>query len=192
MAGLNNDNNPFQSQVRLGPQYVQLVPGPPGPPGSGSLTIESNDGIITQRPILDLVGLTYTDTGTAMRFAVPQPGFGTPVSSVAGVGALGVGQFWGLFIAGDVWTFPQTPLVGVEILMMHDTIRSLATIASGVTFQRFSGTSYTIEQPDGHLSGGVPVVASSVLGFTDRARYRWAFDGGSPGVYRCVSSLNSP
>ncbi len=34
MAGFNNSSNPFQSQVRLGPQYVQLVPGLPGPQGT--------------------------------------------------------------------------------------------------------------------------------------------------------------
>ncbi len=38
MAGLANNNNPFQSQVRVGPGYIQLVPGPPGPPGTIALT----------------------------------------------------------------------------------------------------------------------------------------------------------
>lgn len=38
MAGLANNNNPFQSQVRIGPNYIQLVPGPPGPPGTIALT----------------------------------------------------------------------------------------------------------------------------------------------------------
>ena len=39
MAGLANNNNPFQSQVRIGPNYIQLVPGPPGPAGSiGSIS----------------------------------------------------------------------------------------------------------------------------------------------------------
>lgn len=153
MAGLANDNNPFQSQVRLGLQYIQLVPGPPGPdgtsaaavlltanftqpavssnvavqvtttatlaqglnvfvagggfyavasvadsthatltnlgsagnlgpggtvllggivegsgPGVAPLVVQSNGGAITQRTTLDIEGLTYSDTGSAMKF----------------------------------------------------------------------------------------------------------------------------
>lgn len=44
MAGLNNNANPIQSQVRLGPQLIQLVPGPPGPagPAGGVVTTKVN------------------------------------------------------------------------------------------------------------------------------------------------------
>lgn len=44
MAGFANNNNPFQSQVRLGVQAIQLVPGPPGPAGAtgGVVTTTAN------------------------------------------------------------------------------------------------------------------------------------------------------
>ena len=37
MAGLTNNNNPIQSQVRLGPQAIQLIPGPQGPAGQSAV-----------------------------------------------------------------------------------------------------------------------------------------------------------
>ena len=61
MAGLNNDNNPIQSQVRLGPQAIQLVPGPPGPPGppGGVVTTTAN---FTQPAVNSTVSVNVTST----------------------------------------------------------------------------------------------------------------------------------
>lgn len=44
MAGVANNNNPFQIQTRISPAYIQLVPGPPGIPGptGGVVTTTAN------------------------------------------------------------------------------------------------------------------------------------------------------
>jgi len=124
---------------------------------------------------------------------VSSAGYGAPIVSSGGTLVLTNLNRWGLFIAGDTVTIPAAPTAGLDFLLTHDQIRSLTTLADvPVTIQR-GGGAYVIMQPDGHKTGGgVPVTASSVNGFTDGANYRFAFDGASPGVLRCISSLPSP
>jgi hypothetical protein len=124
---------------------------------------------------------------------LPVPaGYGSPLVSSGGTLALSVLQRWGLFIAGDVVTIPSVLPPGLPFLLTHDQIRSGTSLAgTPVTIQRAGGL-YVIQQPDGHQSGGVPLTASSVNGFTDGANYQLAFDGGSPGVVRCISLQSSP
>lgn len=120
-------------------------------------------------------------------------GYGVPIVSSGGTLTLTALQRWGLFIAGDVVTVPAVLPAGLDFLLTHDQIRSTTSLAgTPVTIQR-GGGAYVIMQPDGHKTGGgAPVTGSSVNGFTDGANYRFAFDGGSPGVLRCINSLSSP
>lgn len=83
MAGLNNNNNPFQGQVRLGPQYVQLVPGPPGPGGGagGYVTVQINGAPLAAESVLNFLGLDGVDN----------PGVGTNITlDFANANAIGI------------------------------------------------------------------------------------------------------
>ncbi|MGA7122213.1 MAG: hypothetical protein WBY94_19070, partial [Polyangiaceae bacterium] len=61
MAGLANNNNPFQSQVRIGPNYIQLVPGPPGPAGTSAVTVTTTSNF-TQPNVGSNVTVNVTST----------------------------------------------------------------------------------------------------------------------------------
>lgn len=107
MAGFNNSNNPFQAQVRLGPQYVQLVPGPPGPSvggGSGYVTVQINGAPLAAETVLNFIGFDGADnpgvaTNITLDFAnanalgiLPVPHGGTGLATlVAGAVLLGNG-----------------------------------------------------------------------------------------------------
>lgn len=61
MPGLNNNNNPLQSQVRYGPGYIQLVPGPPGPAGPPGGTVFTTANFV-QPNIGSSVSVAVTST----------------------------------------------------------------------------------------------------------------------------------
>lgn len=61
MAGLNNNANPFQSQVRVGPNYIQLVPGPPGPAGTSAVVVTTTSNF-TQPNVGSNVTVNVTST----------------------------------------------------------------------------------------------------------------------------------
>ena len=61
MAGLANNNNPFQSQVRIGPNYIQLVPGPPGPAGTSAVVVTTTANF-TQPNVGSNVTVNVTST----------------------------------------------------------------------------------------------------------------------------------
>jgi len=61
MPGQNNANNPFQSQVRVGPAYITLVPGPPGPAGQSAVSVTTTANY-TQPAVNGTVTVNVTST----------------------------------------------------------------------------------------------------------------------------------
>jgi hypothetical protein len=179
MAGLNNNSNPFQNQVRIGPQYIQLVPGSPGPAGNGALTIQSNNGAIIQRGTLDLVGFTYTDDAgnNRMIFAVPV-GLGAPVAAAASH-TMQPGEQWALVQPDEVMTMPVAPVVGLT----YEFITSGSGFGGGhpVIFQGNGSNMQNPQDPNNIFGGRAP--ASSVPGTQENTNYKFRYDGT---IYRCV------
>jgi hypothetical protein len=153
---------------------------PSGPP---PMRVQSADAAITQRQILDIVGATYSDTGTAMRFDIgAAASFGVPIVSSAGTLVLTATRRWGLFIAGDVGTLPLVMPVGLPFLWQHDRIRSTAGLAGAgeFTIQRPGGATYVIEDTENS-----PTTANSVTVHSDGIKLWYAYDGA--GVVRCIN-----
>jgi hypothetical protein len=61
MPGQTNQNNPFQSQVRVGPSYITLVPGPPGPAGTSAVVVTTTANY-TQPAVSGTVTVNVTST----------------------------------------------------------------------------------------------------------------------------------
>ena len=61
MPGQTNQNNPFQSQVRQGPAYITLVPGPPGPAGTSAVVVDTTANY-TQPAVAGTVTVNVTST----------------------------------------------------------------------------------------------------------------------------------
>jgi hypothetical protein len=178
MAGLNNNSNPFQNQVRIGPQYIQLVPGPPGPAGNGALTVQWNDGAIIQRGTLDLVGFGYVDDAGSnrMRFFAGN-GIGAQIIVAAGSsGTLANGLVAQTMIidttgARATRTFPAAPTDG-------DVVRATFTGASnnnGAAFVANSGQTIADPQNPGTFSA----TAGTVVSFTPGDHLGWFYQAAS-------------
>ncbi len=63
MSGLANNANPFQTQVRIAPVNIQLVPGPPGPNGQNAIGITTTSNF-TQPAVSSSVNISVTSTSS--------------------------------------------------------------------------------------------------------------------------------
>lgn len=258
MAGLNNDNNPFQTQVRLGIEYIQLVPGPPGPPGqnavtttttanynqpavgstvnvsvtstaalasgldvfvdtggyyavtnvinsttvtvqntgaagnvspgtqvslgslvvpagpAGTLTVQSNGGAITQRPILDLEGLQYSDDAVGNRMRFVAESVGAPLS-ISGNTTLTALQTWIEFTQGPYTiTLPAAPVTGRLIELTH-----ISGALEGANQVTLSGNGSSVSDPQTPTT-----ITPTVTLRTSLLTYRYRYNGS---IFRCVN-----
>jgi hypothetical protein len=170
MAGENNNSNAFQSQTRLAPVYIQLVPGPPGPttvttiPGTGLVQVLS--GTVTAFPngsADQLLGMNHA--GSAYQYFT-LGGDGTLSSSLLTVvGILGHalpgvtpgylhwnGSAWvfdtpsGFTAAGDLSGSSSTQQV-IGILT-----KALPALASG--YLHYNGSAWVFDTPSSFTAGG--------------------------------------
>jgi hypothetical protein len=162
--------------------------------GGSGLVIQNNGSVLPGEPSLNFIGFSAVDNSALSRTDVTNPDVQSVTLTSGGVLVMGSNLITRVsFIAGDAITFPVTPVPGLPILLFHDLSRSTTSLSSSrVTFQRPGGAAYTFEQPDGQKTGGSPIFESPTHVFTDNARYIMFHDGGSPGVYRCAHSVNSP
>jgi hypothetical protein len=117
-------------------------------------------------------------------------GSGTPISTSGGTLTLtsGVPTILVLFVAGDVITLPAVLTAGVQLKFKHDQQRSPQPTPpiledNPVHFLRPSGATWGIEDPqDGTLAPAAAVTGRGPDGQT----ITFVFDGGSPGILRCI------
>lgn len=132
MAGLANNNNPFQSQVRIGPNYIQLVPGPPGPAGSigsisGSGLVHVTSGSVDNAAYLGAAG------------AIPIVNAGGTDTAWLGIGT--AGQV--LTVVGGAPTWAAAPS-GVTWANDLSSSTNLAQWVSGISGSGGTGGSVSV------------------------------------------------